>query len=346
MRMRQTQLLFRIIHSVNQLSMYGAVSNWCEQFGLTRGRKGTRKAFLERENTWPKVYWQVWKSQEVNIFGIFSKTSIWKQFAWKHSGLPNTVRDNSIHKGMRRRIIFVRRVSAGMSCKNQTWRGRRFWADHSIMPRIHAFSSKPTIQSLCSNSWRNKCWTSHWSSNRENSGPVMDLKLQIPSTKPIQDETSYVLISRGKSRFLDGLRIPNAELRSSAELLSETSASRRKRTSLGTAEDQHPGNWCADSLSISPRQASFFTQRTIPTIERKWKVIPHGGALPDSGLQNGYNNCASLRPRWKTTWRSAWLGHDEAGTAESVRKTGSTRFLREACWLRLIHEGSSKTRFE
>ena len=28
-------LFFRIIHSVKQLSIYGAVSNWCEQFGLT-----------------------------------------------------------------------------------------------------------------------------------------------------------------------------------------------------------------------------------------------------------------------------------------------------------------------
>ena len=36
-----TELLFRIIHSVNQLNIYGAVSDWCEQFSLDRGRKGT-----------------------------------------------------------------------------------------------------------------------------------------------------------------------------------------------------------------------------------------------------------------------------------------------------------------
>ena len=35
-----TELLFRIIHSVNQLSFYGAVSNWCERFGLTEEEKG------------------------------------------------------------------------------------------------------------------------------------------------------------------------------------------------------------------------------------------------------------------------------------------------------------------
>ena len=41
---------------------------------------------------------------------------------------------------------------------------------------------------------------------------------------------------------------------------------------------------CADTLSISPRQAYFSTQRTIPATERKSHVIPgnssHGGALP------------------------------------------------------------------
>ena len=30
----------------------------------------------------------------------------------------------------------------------------------------------PTIQSLCSNSWRNNYWTSHWSSDSENSWPT------------------------------------------------------------------------------------------------------------------------------------------------------------------------------
>ena len=40
----------------------------------------------------------------------------------------------------------------------------------------------------------------------------------------------------------------------------------------------------ADSLSVIASQASLFTQRTIPTTEKEWKVIPanssDGGALP------------------------------------------------------------------
>ena len=37
------ELLFRIIHSVNQLRIYGAVASWCEQFGLTEEQKGREK---------------------------------------------------------------------------------------------------------------------------------------------------------------------------------------------------------------------------------------------------------------------------------------------------------------
>ena len=41
MEIPQTGLLFRTILSMNQLSVYGAVANWCQQFGLTVGGKGT-----------------------------------------------------------------------------------------------------------------------------------------------------------------------------------------------------------------------------------------------------------------------------------------------------------------
>ena len=101
-----TELLFRIIHSVNQLSIYGAVSNWCEQFGWTDEEKGQEK---QRESV-------ITRSES---FCIFSKTSIWKQFTEKHSGLRISVRDNSIHKGLRSRNF---RASGCIWCElqNQT----------------------------------------------------------------------------------------------------------------------------------------------------------------------------------------------------------------------------------
>ena len=56
-----TELLFRIIHSVNQLSFYGTVSNWCEQFGLTEEEKGTKKTERIRDQ---RCIWQVWNHKK------------------------------------------------------------------------------------------------------------------------------------------------------------------------------------------------------------------------------------------------------------------------------------------
>ena len=40
------QLLFRTIHSANQLSIHGAVSSWCEEFGLKPNeREPTSESF-------------------------------------------------------------------------------------------------------------------------------------------------------------------------------------------------------------------------------------------------------------------------------------------------------------
>ena len=106
-----------------------ATSHHSKELHLSRSkRKGTRKSSEHRRIRDQRLLTSV-KSQS-EPFGIFSKSSIWKQFAEKHSGLRITVRDDSVHKGLRRR------------------RGRRRWTNHPIMPRIHTFSSKSTIQSI------------------------------------------------------------------------------------------------------------------------------------------------------------------------------------------------------
>ena len=104
-----TELLFRIIHFVNQPSIYGGVSNWCEQFGLTEDEKGTRKnsrqkRIREERNTEESEF------TRSELFGIFSKSGIWKQLAEKHSGLRIAVRDCSVHYGLRRRIVLVQGI--------------------------------------------------------------------------------------------------------------------------------------------------------------------------------------------------------------------------------------------
>ena len=61
-----TELLFRIIHSVNQLSIYGAVSNWCEQFGLTEEEKGQERHLGRKEYVTQSVLSSV-NSQDVKV---------------------------------------------------------------------------------------------------------------------------------------------------------------------------------------------------------------------------------------------------------------------------------------
>ena len=63
-----TKLLFPIINSVNQLSIYGAVSNWCEQFGLTKDEKGKERN-LDKEEFVNKGAPKSVNSQEANSPG-------------------------------------------------------------------------------------------------------------------------------------------------------------------------------------------------------------------------------------------------------------------------------------
>ena len=61
-----TELFFRIIHSVNQLSIYGAVSNWCEQVGLTEEEKGQERTLGKKESVTKCVLTSV-NSQEIKL---------------------------------------------------------------------------------------------------------------------------------------------------------------------------------------------------------------------------------------------------------------------------------------
>ena len=58
-----TELLFRIIHTENQLTMYVAVSNWCVQFGLTEDKKGEER---QKESVTKGVFSNV-NSYEVKL---------------------------------------------------------------------------------------------------------------------------------------------------------------------------------------------------------------------------------------------------------------------------------------
>ena len=72
------ELLFRIIHSVNQLSIYRAVSNWCEEFGLWPNEREPRQ-FANKE-----ILKSV-NSQEVNSLVCAPRTQPASGNRWRES---------------------------------------------------------------------------------------------------------------------------------------------------------------------------------------------------------------------------------------------------------------------
>ena len=100
---------------------------------------------------------------------------------------------------------------------------------------------KLTIQSLCGRFLEGTI------------GPVIEVQivknldhfgLEIANPSPIDSTlTSCVLISRGKSRFVDEVHIPmpNSDPVQNCSL---NLRKQRMRTLLGTVEDKHPGDWC------------------------------------------------------------------------------------------------------
>ena len=175
----------------------------------------------------------------------------------------------------------------------------------------------------------------------------MDLKLQFHFQMISRRTSSYVLISRGKNRFVDELQIPNAELRSSTVLLSELEKAEEGDLCLAKSKTGILETG-ADTLSVFPRQACLFTQWTIPTTERKWKVIPatsSHGALPTAvskmvaRLVRHYDQ-DERQPDAAIHWEAM-----KPVLLKAFEKQGARDFSDEE-WLRLVHEGCSKTRFE
>ena len=105
----------------------------------------------------------------------------------------------------------------------------------------------------------------------------------------------------------------------------------------------------ADTLSVFASQASLLTQRTIPTTEMKWKVIStnssYGGALPTA--------VSKMVTRMVRRYDQDERQSDAALHLDTIRplllkafaKHGARDFS-EKHWLRLVHQGSRKTRFE
>ena len=126
---------------------------------------------------------------------------------------------------------------------------------------------------------------------------------------------------------------------------------------IGTVEDWHPGDWCgpcftcADTLSIPPSQSSFFPHTQNHSYDREeldsyscqffvWRSSANSGfkkIVTEVVRHHDQDERQSdAAPHWDVI-RPVLL--------KAVAKHGAQDFS-EKHWLRLIHEGSSKTRIE
>ena len=344
MRMLQTQ------NSCSESFILWVSSVFTEQFrigvrnSVWQKTKGTRKNSQQRRIREQREI----KNRECSSsepFGILSKTGIWKQFAGKHSGLRITVSETIKFSRVCEDASFWYRVSAGMKYKTKLDEDDGFgqiipWCREYTLSRVdpqsRAYAAIPEGTIV---------------------GPVIEvhivevldnfgLEIGIPSPNNPR-RTSYVLISRWKSRFVDELHMPNARhTLTSAELLSEhenakeselclaqSKTSSGKLVAASVASRSSTRKLDADPISVSASAVHLYTKRTIHTTERKWTSIPAnssygGGSLSIAISKNGYKIGASLWSRRTTIWCSSSLGHDKAETAKNVRKTRRTRFLR------------------
>ena len=235
-----------------------------------------------------------------------------------NSGFRITVRNNSLHKGLRRRIV------------------------------------ESTIESLCSNSWRN------------NIGPVIEVQIvkildqygletAIPSPND-STRTSHVMISRGRSRFPmpNSDQVQNYSLNFRQQEEENLAWHSRRLAPRRLVRPMLQVRLASRKLvrtltAFSPCQASCFTQRTNLTTESKWQMIPasssYGGALPTA--------VSKMVTRLVRHYDQDEIQPDAALHWETIRPVLLKAFANHGArdfsgkhWLRQIHQGSSKTKFE
>ena len=137
-----TELLFRTIHSANKLSVYGAVSHWCEEFGRTPHEKeDTSDKFASKEN---EEILKMLNPQEVNSLVRTPRNGS----PASENGLRESLRNfESLSKTNQFTRIcenasFKHRVSAGMRYKTSPDVNDGF-GDFTTACRVYAHTPNP-----------------------------------------------------------------------------------------------------------------------------------------------------------------------------------------------------------
>ena len=159
-----TELLCPTSHSANQLSVYGAVSRFCEEFGQRPNEKEpTSERFVTKENE--QLLKNV-KPQEVNSLVQTPRSDNPASGNRLRESLQNfeTLEKSNQFTKVCEDASFWKRVSVGMCCKTIADVDDGFWKSNSSMQRVYTPSCRFRFQNLCRNPRTNYNWTSYSSS--------------------------------------------------------------------------------------------------------------------------------------------------------------------------------------
>ena len=120
-------------------------------------------------------------------------------------------------------------------------------------------------------------------------------------------DTSYVAKSRETEPFSGPVTNCSQTLKDQEEVHCMKKRNLKHQGNLCAWE--HQGNFCEPSQHSAYKSIPK-TQRTIPTNDRKWKVM-HAHSSDGRYLAVGYKSAASLWPRWKTNGWFKTLGHTQ-----------------------------------
>ena len=311
-----TELLFQTIHSVNQLSIYGAVAKWCHQFCLTEEEKG--RATFSVDNK------MLTSLQPEGVQLLVSPATAapgnrMRENVFSFEGLASRLQLTQ----SRQKTYFQYRVTAGKQYKIRP-DGDDGWRTITHLCREYTFSrSFPKSQVLVA------------IPEGTITGPVLEVQIvkiidgygkeiAIPSTVN-PSNTSYVVISRETERCVKEIHDHKEELRSSNELLT---AERGSNSSQETgALNSIKETWA--SFPSNPVGDSLFKKTVIPWGERKWITIdanpsPRSGLL--TGIRDGHEDGSSLQSRWTRRKRIISLGSREITIAERIC-TGKSKII-------------------
>ena len=313
-----TELLFRISHSVNQLSIYGAVSTWCQQFGLTEEEKEQERPLGKKESVTKGVLSSV-KSQEVKLFwytlqDLHLETVCGEAFRISNH-CPRQF-DSQGYSKTQFSCIALHLVWEKPSPNPEPLQQflKEQLLDQSLMFRSWKFLTNMDPRLQFHHPMTENGHPMLWFPE-EKVGSVMTFIFPMPNSDQVQN---FSLNFRNLREENFAWQSRHLATRNLVRSMLQVQLASRKLMRTPSAFLPARRLFTHKEPFLRPRGSG---KLFLPVL-RVWR------SSVNSGLQKGYKNGTSLRSRWTTIWRITSLGLHEVSIAESVRKTWSTRFLR------------------